>query len=532
MKLRFLFLFLSPVLLVAQYDQQARNAFIQSDVTEAFDYWNIAKPTTNFHSAFKPYLSSSFSDATDSVVPFRFYAFKNYFLSKTLNEKPEKRNWFNFQFHPIVDAVAGYDVLTKQFTPEYVGGMHLKANINNDFTFAGTIVGGKVSLPFFNDTTLSAQKIIPEFGQAYGNNKKGYEVFDYTGYVSYSPNNNKIFNFQAGRDRTFIGDGYRSILLSDYAPAYPFFRINTNVWRFQYNVWYTCMNDVSTADGRQKSFTNKFATFHYLSYNILKELNLGIFENIVWRGSDSTMNRSFDINYLNPVIFYRPVEYSIGSPDNAFLGLNLNAKLFQNLKLYGQLGLDEFYLKEIRNRSGWWANKQAWQLGAKYINAFNIKGLSMQFEYNEVRPYTYSHGLTTQNYSHYGMPLAHPFGSNFRELIGMVKRRKKNFQLSAQFTYALIGKDTLHSNSNMGQNIFKSYTTRPYEYGHYTGQGVKNNYYQTDIKFTYYIIPDMNLRLEAGFIQRVNDNTEGYILQNPYVYIGIRSSIWNTFRDY
>lgn len=517
---------------VAQYDQQARNAFLGQDIDQAFEYWNIQRPNLTFHSSFKPYLSSTFSDATDSLVPFKFYAFKNYFLSKTFNEKPEKRNWFNVQAHPIMDASLGYDPLLKRIIPELIGGIHLKTNINNDFTFAGTVVGGKVSLPFFLDTTFSHKKISPEFGQLYGNNRSGYSFFDYTGYVSYSPNNNKIFNFQAGRDKHFIGDGYRSVLLSDYAPAYPYFRINTNIWRFQYNVWYTWMYDVTNAGGLKSQFKNKFGTFHYLSYNILKNLNVGVFENIVWRGTDTNQVRTFDANYLNPIIFFRPQEYSVGSPDNAFLGLNVNAKIFRSVKLYAQLGLDEFFLKEIRARRGWWANKQAWQLGAKYINAFGIKGLSLQFEYNEVRPYTYTHGLVEQNYAHYGMPLAHPYGANFRELMGFVNYRKHKAQLSAQVMYVLVGKDSLSVKSNVGQNIFQSYTTRPFEYGHYTTQGIQNHILQGSFKLTYYVIPDLNLRMELGYLQRAEKNSQGYILQNPFIYLGIKSSFWNSYKDY
>ncbi|MBL7912423.1 MAG: hypothetical protein JNJ41_15285 [Bacteroidia bacterium] len=514
-----------------QYDQMARNAFISGNIDPAFDYWNISKPNLTFHSSFKPYLSSTFNNATDSAVPFKFYAFKNFFLSKMLNEKPEKRIWYNIQFHPIVDAEIGYDGLAKRALTDVVGGTHLKININNDFTFAGTIVGGKTMLPFYMDTILSGQKIIPTYGQAYGNNKMGYSFMDYTGYVSYSPNNNKIFNFQAGRDKHFIGDGYRSLLLSDNAPAYPFFRINTNIWRLQYNVWYAWMYDATNANGFQKQFTNKFAAFHYLSYNITKELNIGMFENIVFRGTDSNQVRSFEVNYLNPIIFFRPQEYSVGSPDNAFIGLNVNYKLFNRLKLYGQLGLDEFFLKEIRARKGWWANKQAWQLGAKYINAFNVKGLSLQAEYNQVRPYTYTHGLVEQNYAHYGMALAHPFGANFKEYLGFLSYRKNNWEFNWQGMYAIVGKDSANTKSNLGQNIFLSYTTRPYEYGHKTTQGIKTNILQSNLKFTYYLVPNMNMRLELGYIQRSETNAMEYILQNPFIYFGFKTSFWNRYRD-
>ncbi len=531
-----LFFFVLPLILTprfySQYNQQARNAFIHSDIEPAFDYWNISRPNLTFHSSFKPYLSSSFADATDSLVPFKFYAFKNYFLSKTLNEKPEKRNWYNLQVHPIIDAQMAYDAVGKKVVPEIIGGTHFKVNINNDFTFAASVFGGKTFLPFFLDTSISAQKILPEYGQAYGNNKKGYSFFDYTGYISYSPVNNKIFNFQLGRDKHFIGDGYRSVILSDFGPAYPFFRINTNIWRLQYNVWYTYMNDVSGANGIKQNYQSKFATFHYLSYNILKELNVSVFENIVWRGTDSNQVRTFDVNYLNPIIFFRPQEYSVGSPDNAFIGLNISGKILKRIKLYGQLGLDEFLLKEIRARKGWWGNKQAWQLGAKYINAFNVKGLSLQAEYNEVRPFTYSHGLTSQNYANYGMPLAHPFGANFREFLGFITYRKNNWQISAQAMAVIIGKDSLNGKSNIGQNIFLSYTTRQSEYGNFTTQGIKTNILQSNLKFTYFIIPNMNLRLELGYIQRSEKNTIGYQLQNPYIYFGLKSSFWNSYKDF
>lgn len=526
------FLTLISLQLFGQYDPMAKNAFMTPAIQEAFDYWNISRPNTTFHSAFKPYLSSTFANATDSVIPFKIYAFKNFFLSKTLNEKPQNRNWVNMQIHPIADVEAGMDFLSTNPVLSSIGGLHLKTNINNDFTFAATIYGGRVSFPFFLDTSFAKQKIIPESGQAYGTNRSGYTFFDYTGYISYSPKNNKIFNFQLGRDKHFIGDGYRSVLLSDYAPAYPYFRINTNIWRLQYNVWYAIMNDVSEANGRQKSFSPKYGTFHYLSYNVSKNFNVGLFENVVWRGSDTNQARTFDVNYLNPIVFYRPQEYSVGSPDNSFLGLNLNLTIKKTLKLYGQLGLDEFYLKEIRARKGWWANKQAWQLGAKYINAFGIKGLKLQAEYNQARPYTYTHGLVDQNYSHYGKPLAHPLGANFVELLGFVNYRKQRSEWSWQGMYALVGMDSTAANSNVGQNIFLSYNTRTSDYGNHTTQGVKTTILQSQLKYTWYIIPNLNMRVEIGYVQRSEKNTKGYALQNPYVFVAFRTSFWNSYRDF
>jgi hypothetical protein len=530
---KFLFIvLLCPLLFAGQNNQLARNAFMGREIQEAFEYWNISSPNTTFHSAFKPYLGSTFTNASDSSVPFKFYAFRNMFLSKNLNVGPIKKLRYNLQAHPLLDVETGYDPLLQKPLLSAIGGAHVKVNINSDFTFAASLYGGKEMFPFYIDTALAAKKIIPEYGQGYGRYTNGYSFFDYTGYLSYTPGKSKIFNFQLGRDKHFIGDGYRSLLLSDYAAAYPYFRVNTNIWRFQYNVWYTWMYDVTYSNGLKNDFKNKFGTFHYLSYNILKELNVGLFENVIWKGADTNQVRNFDPNYLNPIIFYRPIEYSIGSPDNSFIGLNLNATILRKFKLYGQLAVDEFLLKEVRARKGWWGNKQGWQLGAKYINAFGITGLKLQAEYNQVRPYTYTHGDVAQNYAHYGMPLAHPLGANFKEYLGFINYRKKSWEWCMQLMYAIVGKDTTGSKSNIGQNIFLSYNTRSLEYGNKTGQGIKTTLVQSHFKFTYYLIPDLNMRLEAGYIQRSEQNTQSYLIQNPFVYLAFKTSFWNIYRDF
>ena len=134
-----------------------------------------------------------------------------------------------------------------------------------------------------------------------------------------------------GKDKHFIGDGYRSLLLSDFSNNNPYFGINANIWRIQYNVWYSWMRDFSRYDGSQKSLQNKYGTFHYLSFNALKNLNISFFENVVWQGTDTNRVRTFDVNYLNPIVFYRPQEYSVGSPDNSMMGLTASVKLFGNL---------------------------------------------------------------------------------------------------------------------------------------------------------------------------------------------------------
>lgn len=506
----------------------ALNIFINQETQQSIDEWNIRYPNTDFHSGFRPYLTSTLKDFHDSCVPFQHYTIKNYFLSKTFREGPEKRTACRLQFLPIIDAETGYDMLESKSVNELTGGLHTKLDISDRFTLAGTFLAGQMSFPYYMDTLVRQNyMVVPGMGQAYRSSNT-YNFTNWSGYASYSPNN--VFNFQVGKDKHFIGDGYRSLILSDLANSYPYFRINTNIWHIQYSVWYTWMHDVTNANGIRSNYQNKYSTMHYLSWNATKRFNISIFENVIWQGTDTNRARGYDVNYLNPIVFYRPQEYSVGSPDNSFIGITMSAKLFNHLKLYGQLALDEFYLQEIKAHKGWWGNKQGWQLGMKYIDLFKVKGLSLQVEYNEVRPYTYTHGSVAQNYAHDGQSLAHPMGANFREGLAFLTYRKDRWMFSAEGVYAIIGKDS--TGSNVGQNIFLSYTTRPYDYGHYTTQGVKTTMVQSDLRLTFYILPQMNLRVELGYIQRSMRDSKGYQLQDPYIYLGIKTGFWNSYRDY
>jgi hypothetical protein len=443
--------------------------------------------------------------------------------------EPQYRNRFAAQFLPQVDLQGGFDMLRNKAVSEASGGMYARLDINTDFTADFTVIGGQVSYPGFTDTIVSRYKIIPGLGMAYGGNNK-YTFTNFTGHLSYSPI--RILNFQLGKDKMFIGDGYRSLLLSDVANNYPYFKTTLNIWKLQYSMWYSEFKDIYNANGILNKSRNKYGTFHYLSLNLAPNFSMGFFETEIWQGTDTNRYRGFDPNYLNPIIFFRPIEYSLGSGDNALLGFNTSLKFLQRFKMYGQVVIDEFNLAAMKAGKGWWGAKQGWQLGLKCLNLFGIKNLSVKAEYNAVRPYTYSHGSPQQNYANDNQPLAHPFGANFQEGVGIITYRHGRWQLDAKAIYAVIGKDTADSRYSVGQNIFLSYDLRSFDYGNKMAQGVKYNFMQGELKFTYFILRGLNMRLEAGVIQRYLQNDRGYLNEAPFVYLGLKTSMYNFYRDY
>ena len=53
-------------------------------------------------------------------------------------------------------------------------------------------------------------------------------------------------------------------------------------------------------------------------------LSLGFFDAVIWAAADDQGHpRGFDFQYINPIIFLRPVEAQSGSGDNALIGFHV-----------------------------------------------------------------------------------------------------------------------------------------------------------------------------------------------------------------
>lgn len=410
------------------------------------------------------------------------------------------------------------------------GGLSLNLKIKNKLWLNTSFLSGNSSFQSYLDTFIINTNVVPQIGTAYSS-KNGYSYQYYSGYFSFSPG--KIFNFQIGKDKHFWGDGYRSLFLSDISNSFPFLKISTTIWKLKYVSLFAWMKDITNASGLKRNFLNKYGTFHYLSWNVTKRLNLGLFESVIWQGNDSNRIRSFDVNYLNPVIFFRPVEYSLGSSDNAFLGLSFKIKVARKQQFYGQIILDEFLLKEVRAGKGWWGNKQGAQFGFRSFDLFKIKNLILQTEFNAVRPYTYSHGSVQQNYANYGQPLAHPLGANFAESVSFLNYRYKRWLFETEFLYAMYGKNEV--GINWGQDIFQSYSSHPQEYGNEFFQGLKTTLLFSKIKISYYIIPSADLLAEAGVAGRQESRVLGTVslFNSNFFYLGMKMGMqMNRYEDF
>lgn len=429
---------------------------------------------------------------------------------------------FAIRVNPILNLQAGRDFSLGDDLYTNTRGVEVHGHIGKKVGFYSYLTENQVRAPFYLRQWTDQVGSYPGAGLTKTFKDGGYDFFQARGYITFSPVKD-VIRIQFGHDRNFIGDGYRSFILSDFGKEYLFLKINTKIWKLNYQNLFAEMSD--QASGAQTSQTRKkYVAMHHLSYNILKNLNIGLFETIVFDRTDSNgVNGGFEPNYLNPVIFYRSVEHGLNSSDNAMIGVNAKWNFLRHFSLYGQLTLDEFRLEEYRNNKGWWANKYAAQVGLKIMDAF-VSNLDLQYEFNTARPYTFMHFKHSQNYVHFRTPLGHPLGANFREHVALLSYRPLK-KLGFFITYIYSEKGLDRDSLNWGGNIMlKDYESYVQEYGNTIAQGEKTKVSLLEIRLSYQIAHRMFIDA-SWFYRDSKSSLIAYTNRSSIVNVGFRMNI-------
>jgi len=497
----------------------------------------IYNADSDYHTSFKPIIKSDLSFDIDSVLEEKSTTYSNWYLRKMLSEHLIlfKEEDYKVIASPIINLSKGKEIKEGKNTFTNTRGFIIEGDLGEQISFFSSFVENQSVFPDYLDASIRKNKVIP--GQGYQRDFKetGFDYAMSSGYVSYRAN--KMFAFQFGHGKHFIGDGYRSLLLSDNTFNYPYLRIQTTFWKVQYTNLYTEFQDINYFLNNgldsydQMGYAKKYMSAHYLSINATKKLNISLFESVIWRMNHAPGSTGFDVNYLNPIAILRPIEYSINSPDNMLVGINLKYKLPFSSYLYGQLILDEFTLGQIKDDNGYWANKFGYQLGYKIFNTFSVDNLTLQAEYNLVRPYTYAHSNTYQNYAHYNQPLAHPLGANFSEYLFLVNYKWKKFMIDGKIISTQYGGDIKGDPVSYGNNVYVSYNERPADFGIEMYQGNLTTVNFKIFNIAYILNPKTNLKINLGITLR-DFNNDDEELQTQFINFGIMSDLFNNYYDF
>ena len=456
----------------------------------------------------------------------RFYSKKDAFFYV-------KSKDFFFVLNPVLNIqalqerdVSSMPILMNAHGAEARGWIAKKIGFYTNFT------DNQEMTPSFVTNYIESRRAAPgaDFFTKIGNRNGKYDYLQGSGYIDFALVKDHV-NATFGSGKHFIGDGITSLFLSDFSSNYPFLKLTSRVWKFNYqNLFLKLTPQFQNKNGL---LAHKYAAMHLLEFNASRKLNVGFFESVIFDRPDN-----FDISYMNPIIFYRAVEHAAGSPDNELLGFNYKFIPVKSLQFYGQFLLDEFTAKEFFGNKGYWANKWGLQLGAKYFNVFGIENLDMQLEVNAVRPYTYSHSDTISNYSNYNQPLAHPLGAGFEQAIGLLRYQPSQWlTLCLKGMYYLKGADT--GNVNFGNNIFDDYSSRVANYGVFMINGVQTSCTSVNLNVTLRL--RSHLFLDVGGTNRMfktDSNNQslsstGLVAGSStttYFYVGLRLNAFR--RDY
>ena len=502
---------------------------------------------SNNHTASKPYSYAEVSKYYDIEAAEQLLA-KNasgWWARKLWNENlvtiQGERYWFII--NPILDLRIGKDFDSeKSNTFINTRGVSVQAGLGNELVFSTSIYESQGRFADYYNAYAESLKpsggnpaIIPGIGIAKPFKTDAYDFPMAEAQLKYSPN--EFINLQLGYNRNFIGDGYRSILQGDATSPYPYFKINTTFWKLKYTNTYMWLKDVREDVTAEGTYATKYMASHYLSLNVSKKLNFGFFENVVWT---NTNDRGFDFNFVNPIIFYRAVEFTSSSKTgNALLGLTSKYKFNNQINFYAQFLVDEFSIADVKERNKSWRNKFGYQIGAKYYEPFNVKNLQLQLEYNVVRPYVYAHSNPLTNYAHNNQSMGHNWGANFKEVVTIARYNKQRYFAEATLLYGKRGYDfnTAEDNFNYGGNIYLDYEeNRPFDTGVVAGQGNTANYFFANLNAGYLVNPATNLRAFASFSYRnFSPKLETDALKNStttWFSFGIRTDLFNWYFDY
>ena len=399
-------------------------------------------------------------------------------------------------------------------------GLELRGGLDERIYFYTNIIESQSKFPNYVRNFINQNKAIPGAGFYKDHTSK---IFNETGAHDYLLSEGYIgiqatkhFGLELGHGTHFIGNGIRSLLLSDFANNYFYLTFNTKIWKFQYKNIFAEMSPNTPRDVRgDELLVKKYYVAHYLSLNIGRNATFGFFESVSFARANQ-----FEFQYLNPVILYRTIEQGLGSPDNVLIGINGKINIAKRVQLYGQLVLDEFKLSELSG-DGWWANKFGLQAGLTYIDALGIDNAELTLEGNLVRPFTYAHRDSISNFAHANQALAHPRGSNFAEAIVDFKYRPSNAWRISWRTHLIKYGEDGNDGVSFGNNILISTDRRMGDYGHTFLQGIQSTTLLTYFEVSHQVAHNVYLDLLASY-RKQNSDDDLRDLTTIYAGVGLR----------
>lgn len=486
----------------------------------------------NVHTSFQPINQSYIKGISDSLLS---KSERKFYLANITKSEKKPRNFFKWMYRSIffenflaVDTGKFYMSLSPQWNIELgkdsedesgrtlyknTRGVIVRANVGQKFSFETSLYENQMVLPDYLSDYVNSTGVVPGQGRVKQFKGSGFDFASSSANISYTPA--KFINFQMGTGKNFVGDGYRSLLLSDASFNYPFWKIITTFGKkdqFQYTKLNASLSSVmrrQEGSTGEALFQRKTMSTHYFSWLATKWLNIGLFESTLWETEDSSGTKPLQFQQFNPIIGVNTATTGFNEVNHTIVGTNVKIKLPFKTILYNQFVYDG-YTKFNEPKTGY-------QVGIRY---FGINNLTLQFEYNNIKPHTYSSDVPLQAYTNYNEFLAHPSGNNFKEVIGII-----NYKYKRAFT------QIKYNQIKYNPVLFDIMGT------------INHEITNIQAHLGYLVNPKNNMSIVVGVNQRIeevdvpsNNNVIGSTTHQTnktnYIYFGFRTSLRNLYDDF
>lgn len=463
------------------------------------------------HSAVRPIRSLSLVSLKDERYWEERAPYKSWFMRKLKQESLIKVDTgdFKLQIDPLYNFYFA-DLSNSNGDRVFTNGrgVMVRGSIGSKFSFFSSLNENQSYFPNYLQDFVNYYGVVPGNGRVKPFKQTGYDYAMASGYLSYSPYKN--LHFLAGHFKQFIGEGYRSLLLSDNAFNYPFLRGTASFWKHKLEYTYSIaslrrLERIPATNSTEAQFIGKLMSYNYLSFKPIRQIELGLFESFMWQRWDSTGTLPLQSGVFLPVIGLNALAHGLnGDSNNGLLGINIKINPVKGFTIYSQ------YAKGNANA------QDAVQVGAKLYN-LGIKELNLRLEYNTVSGNMYTGNNRFLSYSHYGQSMAHVQGRNFNELYFQLNYRLKDFFIQVQIADYKLKRDSIAWRS---QDIYKDFVPPSFE----------ERVLSQDFQLGYLINPAYNLNLAVGYRRR-SGAVEAYGQAN-WFYLVLRTSIDNLYFDF
>lgn len=405
---------------------------------------------------------------------------------------------------PLFDFTLSRDLKTHDNMYVNTRGLSVYAKLYEKLTITSSFYENQADLPGHIDAYYNTYRIIP--GEArvkpYGNG--GYDwasVYATLGYKATS-----WLYLETGNDKNFIGNGYRSLILSDYSPQYLYFKTSlhwgklfyTNLAARTLNPNFNNISGNNTSWSEHDLYRHKMLNINYLGINVNQKLQVGVFE-----ASMMGINTGIAPKFTAWLPAVNELAYMSSDSLHFLWGTDVLFCPFkhQALALYGQVVYDS-------------RNSVAGQVGFTWPIVTAWGPLFLRGEWNSASSGTYQNVSDENFWGHYNQPLSHPAGNNFNEWLMQVNFQAKRF-------YACIQVGQIHyKNGFSSRNIFNNNLNNVETPVHLL---------YADMKISYQVNPSYNWHIYGG-ISLWNQPVSGekYLIPS----LGMKTFLRNRYFDF